>query len=35
MRIGAERNCRDDGVLVLPLEGETEARGERVVERRG
>ena len=25
-RIGAERNCRDDGVLVLPFEGETEAR---------
>lgn len=28
-RIGAGRNCRDDGVLVLPFEGETEARGAR------
>lgn len=25
-RIGAERNCPDDGILVLPFEGETEAR---------
>lgn len=25
-RIGAERNCPDGGILVLPFEGETEAR---------